>query len=294
MWAEKLLQEGVEMRMRCVRGAFGVLLLVGVMAGASPMVSIHTLPEWQQAVDPVIGQIEPVPAADFQAMIMADPGIWPGPYQDAYFATPLLFAEEHTDGSGVTSPGLVMYWGNDDVVGPGGQVGQPPDGAFVAAAWDYVYPTDPDLTNLRLEFSIHVPGPGMFFSLNLLDVDGNFMEWVWQANPDPGIPGFPWCQWTTVQVDPNTGWTNWGSALVSTDPTGLPGPFMGGPFDLTRVERIRFDEMGIWMDPALMTDFQGRPWMWNAWDHVEVSPEPGTMLLLGGGLAVLLRRRRRR
>jgi hypothetical protein len=145
----------------------------------------------------------------------------------------------------------------------------------------------------------------MFFSLNLIDEDGDFMEWVWQADPEPGIPGFPWCQWTTLVVDPTTGRTNWDSALVP-DPTGVVGPFMGaglggdGVFDLTRVERIRFDEMGSWMDVNLMADpamlppgLQG-PWMWNAWDHVEVSPEPGTMLLLGGGLAVLLRRRRRR
>lgn len=285
------------MRMRCVRGAFGVLLLVGMMAGATPVISIETLPDWEDAL--TAGQIQPVPASEFQTMV--EQGPWPAEYQDAYFATPELYVMEHTDSLGDTEPALVMYWGRGDVVGPGGgQVPEPLPDAYVGAAWDYVYPLDPDLTNLRLEFSIHVPGPGMFFSLNLIDADGDFMEWVWQSNPDPAIPDFPWCQWTTVQVDPNTGWTNWGSALVSLDPSGLPGPFMGGPpggdglLDLTRVTRIRFDEMGRWMDPMLMTDFQGVPWMWNAWDHVEVSPEPGTMLLLGGGLAVLLRRRRRR
>jgi hypothetical protein len=279
-----------------LRGILGVLLAVGMMAGADPMFSIETLPEWQDAWD--TGLIEPVPGPVFQDMVVSSPGLWPQEYEQAFFATPELYVMEHTDSAGDTHPGLVMYWGQGDVVGPPGGPPEPiPSESFVAAAWDYVYPTDPDLTNLRLEFSIHVPGPGMFFSLNLIDEEGDFMEWVWQANPDPAIPDFPWCRWTTVEVDPNTGWTNWGSALVSTDRTGAPGPFMGGPtgvFDLDRVTRIRFDEMGIWMDPALITDFQGQPWLWNAWDHVEVSPEPGTMLLLGGGLAVLLRRRRRR
>ena len=84
-----------------------------------------------------------------------------------------------------------------------------------------------------------------------------------------------------------TGWSNWTPFALF---TVTPNPNV--PFDLSHVTMLRFDENGRYTDPAQWDPLQPG-WLWNAWDHVEVSPEPGTMLLLGGGLLGLLARRRR-
>jgi MYXO-CTERM domain-containing protein len=158
-----------------------------------------------------------------------------------------------------------------------------------AAAWDYVYPTDPNLSGLTIDFSIFPPVYSTHFSLNLIDATGNYREWIWHAG-DPGEvpPG----QWSTLKINPATGWSNWPTvAYFQHDATGT--------FDLSSVQILRFNE-NIWSAPGFPPGPMGNVppgWVWNAWNHVQVSPEPGTLIvwlaLAGLGLGFGCRRRRR-
>jgi len=264
----------------CVVWGVALCLLAGTVA-ASPVFSINTLDEWTLAHE--TGHIIPVPADAFRDLV-ADEDAWPDAYQDAKFFTPTLYVMEHTDGHGQTEPGLVMHWGDPAQ----GATNQPPPvlGDRVAAAWDFVYDEDPafNATNL-IEFSIHAPVPGMYVSLNLFDAAGNYREWIWLAG-DPANPDdqgkIPFCTWTDVQVNPVTLWSNYEYETVFTH---------GVDFDLSSIQFIRFNENGIWSEEFWAPN---TTLVWNAWDHVEVQPEPTTMLLLGGGLMGLAAKRRRR
>jgi hypothetical protein len=259
-------------------------LCVGA-ARASPVFGIHGLREWSAALqgDPSApGVIRPVEADDFRLLVREDDA-WPPEYQQAKFFTPNLYVEEHMDSHEHMEPALVMQWGDQ------GATGQAPplDGERVAAAWDFIYNEDPpfDQTNM-LEFSIHAPWPCMFVSVNMFDGQGNYREWIWHVgDPDrnPDDEGkIPYCTWTTVQVNPVTLWSNYKYETVFTHGLG---------FDLSTIQYIRFNENGVWSQ-----EFQdpNTGLVWNAWNHVEVQPEPGTMLLLGSGLLALVARRRRK
>ena len=253
-------------------------------AGATPLLGIHTYEDWQAAYPgPGLGPIRAVPADELREMILGAPA-WPPEYAEAHFATPeLLVVQEHLDSHDTGHPALEMRWGKENVINRAGDPVDPVAGERIVAAWDYVYDEDPDLTGMKLEFSIHTPGPSMFFSLNILDEDGNYREWIWHSG-DPGE--VEPCTWTTVVIDPVTGWSSWKPLhLFTVDTTGQ--------FDLSRVKILRFNENGIWGPDYSHMDPSGE-WIWNAWDHVEVTPEPGTMLLLGGGLLGLMARRRKK
>jgi len=261
----------------------------------NPYIEVHETAEWQALLDAGAAGgggggggalIRPVSAQSFFDLVMQDPEQWPVEYRpvgvfggETLFSTPELSApvNGHEDGQGNTQPALEMRWGPDAAPQPGQRV---------AAAWDLVYPDDPDLSNMRLEFSIHTPGPSMFFSVNIVDQAGNYREWIWHSG-DPGE--VPPCTWTTVTIDPVA------ITASSNFPQVSGSPFVvntTGQFDITKVAYIRFNENGIWQDPGHM-DPTGE-WIWNAWDHVEVHPEPATMVLLGSGLLGLVLRRRKR
>jgi len=275
-------------------GVLVCVLLCGMLgsAAASPMFGIHSLQDWQEALGGGGGggRIEPVKPAEFDKMVnlrgpydgmqLEQGDGWPVEYQEALFSEPLLTAEMHTDSQGTTEAGLVMTWGQDLT---------PQDDQQVAAAWDFVYDEDPDLSDMTLEFSIHTPGPCMFFSLNIVDVNDNYREWIWHSGDDPRE--LRPCTWTTVTVDPvNITSTSTNFALVPGAPFTYSKPDI--LFDLTQVKLLRFNENGIWANPDHM-DPTGS-WIWNAWDHVEVHPEPATMILLGSGLLALARKRRKK
>ncbi len=173
-------------------GAVSILLLAAMsgVATATPYFRIDTELDWLDALGS--GQISPVAAGEFEAMVLGDPQ-WPTEYQEATFCTPQLYViEEEYQGE----PGLVMAWGPQ---GP-----PPTEPTRMAAAWDYTYPLDPDLTDTTIEFSIFPPVPSTMFSLNLIDGNGNYREWIWHAgNPGEVPPGL----WSTLIIDPVTGAT---------------------------------------------------------------------------------------
>lgn len=262
--------------------AVSVLVLATVWAdGVSPQFGIHTFPDWDQAL---AGQlIRPVPADVFRDMVddvgQSGQPLWPVEYREAEYFTPTL--EPITEYEG--EAGLVMSWGESDP--------QSPEGTRFAAAWDFVYPVDPDLNGQLIEFSIFPPVPSTLFSLNLIDANGNYREWIWHAG-DPGEvpPG----TWSDLLINPATGWSNW--------PTFGESPFISNPdpavpFDLSTIQILRFNENIAWQSGFFPPPGQPLPdgWVWNAWNHVEVMPEPGTIVILGGAfLCGFLRRTRKR
>ena len=254
-----------------------VVLSLPAQAVATPVISMHTELEWQEAFQ--TGLIQPVEASEFQRMILEEPA-WPEEYDNAIFATPVLQVTGDYDGEA----GLVMRWDANGIA----------PGQRVAAAWDYVYPQDPNLGGTTLDFSIFPPVASTLFSLNLIDQHGNYREWIWHAGgAGEPIPG----QWTTVTINPATGASNY--------PTFGGSPFIhdvpGQPFDLASIQIIRFNENissffpgQQWpQGPAGVPD----GWLWNAWNHVDVAvPEPMTMLAVGLGIASLggyVRKRRK-
>lgn len=290
------------------RWAIAALAVVWAIAAAhaSPYFSISTLPEWQDALGGGGGggSIKAVEAAMFQGMMddlkLEGPG-WPDDYKyETTFCTPQLYVMEHKDSQGKSEPGLVMKWGDPD--------GQNDLGRRYAAAWDYEYALDPDLSkgNGVIEFSIHAPERCWFVSVNLIDWDGDYREWIWHVTdpiPFPGEEGeIPACTWTTVRVNPVTGWSNYAVTayftMAALDPQGQP--ISNGVFELDKIVKIRFDENGRWSEWLQNNDENYQPqgpvaFLWNAWDHVSYDggpvAEPACLGLVG--LSLLAARRRR-
>ena len=223
-----------------------------------PYIDISTLDEWDLLLNRPEGEyprIDPVPAGVFEEMVQSSEE-WPPEYQEAFFAQPELDVREHEDSSGRVEPALYMRWG------PEGDRVQPE--VFNAAAWDYVYDRPSDLSGVELEFSIHAPRESIRVSVNLIDADGDWLEFIWHV----GLPGeIPACQWTIVKIVPSTGYSNYKLLLPA-----FEGGWSDGKVDLTRITNIRFDENGIWSDEFSFPLDDG--WMWNAWNHITVQPVP--------------------
>ena len=283
-----------------------VVVVVGLLcvalgtANADPMFSIHTQEEWERALggmmSPGAGMIVPVGGMVFEQMVNPGSMVWPQEYDEgASFFTPLLAVAQ---GGYQEEPALIMEWG------PPAQGGTPENPLYNAAAWDYVYNSNNhqidgdiggqqqgapvDLNGLFLSFSIFPPWPSTFFSLNLVEEDPDrWREYIWHASGNTGdpIPG----QWNTVTIDLSAGTADL-NAIVFTSPSG---------FDLSSVARLRFDENVPFPAPAGWPQIpppplQNTDWVYNLWNHVEVSPEPGTMVLVGSGLLGLVLKRRRK
>ena len=262
--------------------ACGLVCLMVGGAAASPLFGIHSLQEWEAAVNS--GQVRAVPGTEFQDMVrgggayaglqLADGDGWPLTYQEAEFLTPQLDVAEYEG-----EAGLVMAWGDQTTAQDLQQ----------AAAWDFVYDEDPNLDGTIIEFSIFPPVYCTQVSLNLIDMHGNYREWIWHAG-DTGemIPG----QWNLLQINPSAGTSNWptvaGTPFIYQDPSN--------PFDINSIQFLRFNENISSNSPGWPSGPAGVPpgWIWNMWNHVEVHPEPATMALLGSGLLGLVLKRRKR
>lgn len=221
-------------------------------------VRIVTLEDWETLLRRPAGEyprIAAVDGNDFSEMVTLSDA-WPPEYREAIFVTPDLDARDHADGSGAVEAGLYMRWG------PAGEVVQP--GQYYGAAWDYDYGAPSDLSNAVLEFSIHAPWESMNVSINLIDVDNDWREFIWHV----GGPGeIPACEWTIVRLAPSAGDSNYRLRLP-----GFEGGPSDGRVDLSRIDRIRFDENGVWSEELAIPLDDG--WEWNAWNHIAVEPRP--------------------
>ena len=228
-----------------------MLLFLVTICSASPFFSIGegTQTSWGQAISS--GNVRSVQAGDITWAAEQFYGTQ-GPYQLlGSQLTPDLFV---ADGNNEVHQSLVMSW--DAVQDPN---------VLSIAAWEYVYDQDPDLTGLILDFSIFAPIGIWDLSVELIDINNNSRGWF-----SSGVPN----TWGTHSINPGIGSQGIFNAYYS-----QPG------FDLSKVVAIRFDEAGMW-SPSFPTAPVGAPpgLMWNAWNHVQVTPEPSTLLLIGFGL----------
>lgn len=223
---------------------------------------VDAIPEWAALLNRPEGlypRIDPVDANTFATMVDSSDD-WPAAYRRALFVTPQLRVRDHADASGLVEPALYMRWGPQNAaVVPGQQY---------AAAWDYSYGRVYDLRNLELEFSIHAPSAFTHVSINLIDADGDWLEFIWHIGLRSEIPADTW---TTVSLRPSTGESNY---LL--ERPAFEGGRGAGPsdrvVDLSRITKIRFDENEIWTEVSPFSLDEG--WMWNAWDHIVVRPVP--------------------
>ncbi len=220
------------------------------LAFATPIFSIGegTQISWDQAI--VSGNVQAVQAGDVTWAAQQFYG--PQNYQMVTSQlTPDLFV---ADLNNEIHQSLVMSW---DAVQD--------SSVLSVAAWEYVYDQDPDLSGLTLDFSIYAP-PGISnLSVELIDIKGNSQGWFSSSVPNT---------WGVHSINTGIGVQGIFNAFIS-----QPG------FDITKVVAIRFDEAGMW-SPTFQAAPAGAPpgLMWNAWNHVQVIPEPSPFLLLGFGL----------
>jgi hypothetical protein len=251
--------------------AFFSSLLICVFsaaAQASPLIGIGDCAgcqSWQSAIDS--GNLQPVFSLTGEEFESYEDSL--GSTNFALSSNIELFANPNVlDDFATSRDALVMSW--DSELGTD----------LTIAAWEYVYDVDPDLTGTMIHFSALAP-PGIWdLSIELIDINGRVRGWF--VDGTTLVNGV----WTNHWLDPSNPFA-----------AGfIPGPIQDPLFDLTQVVKIRLDEAGmttaIFAPPPVGGTIVGQ---WNAWDHLQVVPEPTTAMLLGLGLCLqLLARARRR
>jgi hypothetical protein len=270
--------------MRVLKKSLGFILPVMVMAifltipiqvQASPLFSLDTLEDWELA--PINPVLSPHPSAnefygtegtDF-LYVPPDP-----PLGDLYVW--------EGDGSEATpDAGLVMTWG-DPAADP--DIPQ-------LAAWEYVYPEDPNLIGTTLKLTVTPPAGIYAVSLALNDAALGWNAWDWwvatPGNPlplNPGAvplaPGVP----TVITINPVVNANQSGSNIFATSPV-----FGFNPAIATTIQA---DELaagpGGWATfPAVPVVGGQQPW--NYWSSMSVTvvPEPISSILFVTGGATL-------
>ncbi len=271
-----------------------ILLIAAGTSYASPFFSIDTLGEWDTAIGTTIN---PVTSAEWSVMVGNNTGLddeFVGTYSEPLLAAAQDAAYDY-DGETTSEAGLVMGWGEAD-------------NTSYTAAWEYVYPADPNLIGQTLNVGLLAPqwtsSTTLMNSigLGLVDVGGAIRSWTWNtaATANAGTNTIAWNQVWNVSSGP----------IVGMIP---PGPAGGGPASATRgatvIPPIFFNNTAF--DPAFVVSIigiengvtassapvppGGLPAMpiWNWWQNLSVVPEPCSLALLLPLCGALLLRRRR-
>jgi hypothetical protein len=250
-----------------------VLLFIPVQALAgSPLFSLDTYDDWLAA--PISPVLENYDAASAHYGVLGEDYLYTPP-------EPLYVYEG--DGSPETSDaGLVMAWGNSDVDLP------------QLAAWEYVYPEDPNLVGTKLNLTV-MPPPGIWsVSLTLNDAAGGWVSWDWNVS----TPGNPFDPAGLGPITPGVPYS------ITIDPTILAPQagstsFAVAGFNPAIATTIQADELAAnpggpaapnWQQfPPVAIFPGGQPW--NYWSQVSVTPEPvSSILFVAGGATLGLRR----
>ncbi|MBX7132062.1 MAG: PEP-CTERM sorting domain-containing protein [Fimbriimonadaceae bacterium] len=235
-------------------------------ASASPIVRIgDSRPTtWTQGVtnnnvNPATTGLS-IQASNYYSTRAAANGLGGGPNSVVPTLTPDILV---SDGS-TTRQSLVTSWN------PTGT------NTLEVAGWEYDYNGDPDLTGLTIDFEVYSP-PGIdSLGIEFIDMAGLTKSWF-----------------RTLPLD------HWDPSYVFNASSGGPIPpfdFFGMDpgFDLATVMKIRFTQSARFDRVFVRQDPTGNGTQWGAWAHLEVVPEPGTMLALGAGIAAIAMRRRMR
>lgn len=233
--------------------------------------------DWLNALEN--GEVAPMPQAEGEDYLQKlldgheedDEYGEPYPFGPGSFIEPNLYVlpeNEYDD-----EPGLVMEWGNE----------AQDDGDYTAA-WEYVYPLDPDLTNTTITVTV-IPPCGMnVVSLGMQDINGNIRAWYWNVASAVAVPPYPPgtipCGVST-SVSINTAQT--GIAAATPTAFGYSNTNGGTPattFDITQVVSFSFDENNAFVGTAQApSPGSGQQVSWNYWYNLLVTPNIGS----GGG-----------
>jgi len=275
---------------RFLAGMITLFLAVGLVY-ASPAVNLETELQWNS--------VAPVTASKWSDLQADNSGFdleYLGEYNE-----PLLGVTDATGylldgGETIDGPGLVMGWGDT------------PAGDYTAA-WQFEYPQDPNVIGQTLTAGMIAPqwaanGVQMNrIAIGLQDAGGFLRTWTWRTAlvANPATNTIAWNQLWNVSIGPIAGMI----------PPAVPGPasatragtvvnplFWSQPaFNPATVMFILGIENGNILNPAAVAPvppggFANMP-MWNWWQSMVMTPEPGTLSLLAIGSLALLRRRRR-
>ena len=249
-----------------------ILLILASVASTlvfgSAYFEASSAPEWRALLEPAADANYIVPAPEVLWLEFEDQRgahLQDGdPVPDTIFLPPDLYVFEGDEGNPEypDEPGLIMSWGEEGM-----------DEGSYSSAYEFVYGTDPDLTNSTITLSVHPPATIIMVSFALKDINGAQCSWTWYvpANIASSPPGPP----TTITIN-----TNDIPSLGVNSSVPACSAFSYNPgFDMTQVVSLLIGETfhntpGINPPPP---PGQTLNFYWNAWDSVSIqqnSPPP--------------------